>query len=188
MLSKVCVMRKNEMAIKKNAVRRELRRNFRITSASFTATFPVLVSLSWSLRKPQKWQEKTKKKVGRVVSLNIDLQGISELDRDAVIAPCAKKRERRRTRLCPSPEMHYVCSATCSAARMCNFLIQALRERFLRRNKGKLVSAQVLSGPGHLAFTYKNRISSNLPKWKTSFLEIEMSSRFLTQSPSSKAM
>jgi hypothetical protein len=32
------------------------------------------------------------KKVGRVVSLSIDLQDISELDRDAVIASCEKKR------------------------------------------------------------------------------------------------
>lgn len=34
-----------------------------------------------------------RKKVGRVVSLNIDLQGISELDRDVVIAARRKTRK-----------------------------------------------------------------------------------------------
>jgi hypothetical protein len=38
-------------------------------------------------------ETRREEKVGRVVSLSIDLQGISELDRDAVIASC-KKREK----------------------------------------------------------------------------------------------
>lgn len=36
-----------------------------------------------------------KKKVGRAVSLNIDLHGISELDRDVVIALCCKSINER---------------------------------------------------------------------------------------------
>lgn len=38
--------------------------------------------------------------VGRVVSLNIDLQDISELDRDVVIALCRRREKNRQLQSC----------------------------------------------------------------------------------------
>lgn len=71
-----------------------------------------------------------KKKVGRVVSLNIDLQGISELDRDVVIAP------RRKTIKTLLMLMSRVALLRCCAKflhekyiKMSNFLIRFLRWR-----------------------------------------------------------
>ena len=68
-------------------------------SAKFLVFFMGLVS-----------EENQRREVGRVVSLSIDLQDISELDRDAVIASC---RGKKKDCLCPR-ELHYVYSKVSS--------------------------------------------------------------------------
>lgn len=96
------------MAIKKRMFRCSTTvkcvKHWKTTSRSFTRS----MSPHWKFLVSQEGfdyvarQGEKKKKVGRVVSLSIDLHGISELDRDAVIAP---KEEKKK--ICLWPELHY---------------------------------------------------------------------------------
>lgn len=59
--------------------------------------------------------EERKKKLGRVVSLNIDLQGISELDRDVVIASHGEGKKIVYVQRC-SAKLCQSCSRKCAVS------------------------------------------------------------------------
>jgi hypothetical protein len=92
-------------------------------------------------------EEKKKKKVGRVVSLSIDLHGISELDRDAVIALSEEKKNflfmsRVALRVQDFPERNFLIRCISMQA-----LVDARKTRFFfdARFHGHFVSLHIFN-------------------------------------------